>query len=94
MKILENYIENSKTLIDLRGKILVFLEPPQHELWNLLKPILSHDKKEIEFPFVDKTANSNAETKDVVVRGLAFLYFLQQRMNQSGKYGMKSKVEY
>ena len=69
--------ENSKTLIDLRGKILVFLEPPQHELWNLLKPILSHDKKEIEFPFVDKTANSNAETKDVVVKGLAFLYFLQ-----------------
>jgi hypothetical protein len=61
--------ENSKTLIDLSGKILVFLEPPQHELWNLLKPILSHDKKEIEFPFVDKTANSNAETKDVVVRG-------------------------
>jgi hypothetical protein len=62
-------IDNSKTLIDLRGKILVFLEPPQHELWNLLKPILSHDKKEIEFPFVDKTPNSNAETKDVVVRG-------------------------
>jgi hypothetical protein len=61
--------KNSKTLIDLRGKIVVFLEPPQHELWNLLKPILSHDKKEIEFPFVDKTANSNAETKDVVVRG-------------------------
>ena len=61
--------ENSKTLIDLRGKILIFLEPPQHDLWNLLKPILSHDKKEIEFPFVDKTANSNAETKDVVVRG-------------------------
>ena len=67
--------ENSKTLIDLRGKILVFLEPPQHELWNLLKPILSHDKKEIEFPFVDKTANSNAETKDVVVRGLPACIF-------------------
>ncbi len=61
--------ENSKTLIDLTGKILVFLEPPQFELWNLLKPILSHDKKEIEFPFVDKTSHSNAETKDVVVRG-------------------------
>jgi hypothetical protein len=56
-------------LIDLRGKILVFLEPPQHELWELLKPILSHDKKEIEFPFVDKTKYSNAETIDVVVRG-------------------------
>ena len=66
---MKELFNNSKTLIDLRGKILVFLEPPQHELWNLLKPILSHDKKEIEFPFVDKTANSNAETKDVVVRG-------------------------
>jgi hypothetical protein len=68
-KDIRKMFENSKNLIDLRGKILVFLEPPQHELWNLLKPILSHDKKEIEFPFVDKTANSNAETKDVVVRG-------------------------
>lgn len=67
--------EISKTLIDLRGKILVFLEPPQHELWNLLKPILSHDKKEIEFPFVDKTAKSNAETKDVVVRGFPACIF-------------------
>ncbi len=45
------------------------MEQPQHELWNLLEPILSHDKEDIEFPFVDKTANSNAETKDVVVRG-------------------------
>jgi hypothetical protein len=66
---IRNLFENSETLIDLRGKILVFLEPPKYELWELLKPILSHDKKEIEFPFVDKTANSNAETKDVVVRG-------------------------
>ena len=82
-------------MIDLRGKILVFLEPPQHELWNLLKPILSHDKKEIEFPFVDKTANSNAETKDVVVRGWPSCIFCSvQRMNQNGKYGMKSKAEY
>ena len=46
--------DNSKTLIDLRGKILVFLEPPQYELWELLKPILSHDKKEIENNLVDK----------------------------------------
>ena len=67
--------DNSKTLIDLRGKILVFLEPPKHELWELLKPILSHDKKEIEFPFVDKTSHSNAETKDVVVRGFPACIF-------------------
>jgi hypothetical protein len=61
--------EESRTLIDLRGKILVFLEPPKHELWNLIKPILSHDKKEIEFPFVNKTDNEGHQTKKVVVRG-------------------------
>src|SRR5919199_242166 len=52
---LQEMYENARSLIDLRGKILVFLEPPQHELWDLLKPILSHDSEEIEFPFVDKT---------------------------------------
>jgi hypothetical protein len=65
---LVSLFENARTLIDLRGKILVFLEPPEHELWNLLKPILSHDSEEIEFPFVDKTERG-FEVKRVVVKG-------------------------
>lgn len=65
---LEELYENARTLIDLRGKILVFLEPPQHELWNLLKPILSHDDDEIEFPFVDKTERG-FQPKRIVVKG-------------------------
>jgi hypothetical protein len=65
---LEELYENARTLIDLRGKILVFFEPPQHELWNLLKPILSHDSDEIEFPFVDKTERG-FQPKRVVVKG-------------------------
>jgi hypothetical protein len=32
-------LENSKTLIDLRGTILLFFESPDRELWDLLKPI-------------------------------------------------------
>src|ERR671932_528453 len=65
---LESLSENARTIIELRGKILVFLEPPEHELWNLLKPILSHDSDEIEFPFVDKTERG-FEAKRVIVRG-------------------------
>ena len=57
--------QNSKTLIELSNKIIIFLEPPNEELWTLLKPILSHDTYEMEFPFVDK----ELETKKVVVRG-------------------------
>ncbi len=61
--------EESKTLIDLRGKILVFLEPPQKEVWEILKPILSHDSLEIEFPFVNQTDKEGHQTKNVIVRG-------------------------
>ena len=62
-------LENSRTLIELSGTILLFLEPPDRELLNLLKPILSHDKPEIEFPYVEKTQNEGFVTKKVVVRG-------------------------
>ena len=61
--------EDAKTLIDLQGKILVFLEPPQKEVWEILKPILSHDSFEIEFPFVNQTDRDGHQTKNVVVRG-------------------------
>ena len=75
---LEELYENARTLIDLRGKILVFLEPPQHELWNLLKPILSHDSEEIEFPFVDKTERG-FQPKRVVVKGWPACIFCSAR---------------
>jgi hypothetical protein len=65
---LQELYENARSLIDLSGKILVFLEPPQHDLWNLLKPILSHDSEEIEFSYVDKTERG-FQPKRVVVRG-------------------------
>jgi hypothetical protein len=61
--------EDSKTLIDLTNKILVFLEPPDKELWNTLKSILSHDSLDIEFPFVNKNERDGLQTKNVVVRG-------------------------
>ena len=62
-------MEDAKTLIDLSGKILVFLEPPRNDLWDLLKPILSHDKKEIKFDFVNQTDRDGHQTKKVIVRG-------------------------
>jgi hypothetical protein len=66
---IEELYEGAKTLIELTGKILVFLEPPHKEVWAILKPILSHDSPEIEYPFVNKTDKDGHETKDVVVRG-------------------------
>ncbi|HEX6645730.1 MAG TPA: hypothetical protein VF047_00970 [Nitrososphaeraceae archaeon] len=76
---IEKLYEDAKTLIDLRGKILVFLEPPQKEVWDILKPILSHDSPEIEYPFVNQTDKEGHQTKHVVVRGWPSCIFCSAR---------------
>jgi hypothetical protein len=66
---LEAILDDVRSVVVLTGKLLVFLEPPQNEVWELIKPILSHDKEEIEYPFVNTTAIEGILTKKVVVRG-------------------------
>ena len=61
--------QNSKVLIDLTNKIIVFLEPPHQETWNILKPILSHDSEYIEHPYVYKTETGGQEVKHIVTKG-------------------------
>ena len=48
---LDEIMEDVRSVIVLTGKLIVFLEPPQSEVWELIKPILSHDKVEIELSF-------------------------------------------
>jgi len=71
----QQLIENCKYMIDLRGKILVFLEPPNHELWNILKPILSHDSPRIEYPFVDRNDSLGIHARNFVVQGFPACIF-------------------
>jgi hypothetical protein len=61
--------KNSKVLIDLSGKVLVFLEPPHQETWDLLKPILSHDNEFIEHPYVFKSETGGQTVKHIVTKG-------------------------
>ena len=49
---LNELYQEAKILIDLRGKLFVFLELPHPDTWNILKPILSHDRYKIEHPHV------------------------------------------
>ena len=76
---LRNMIDNSKCLIDLTGKILVFFEPPRPETWDILKPMLSHDVWEMEHPFVDKTEVSGITVKKIVTRGWPACIFCSAR---------------
>jgi len=61
-------IKNSRDLIDLSGKVLLFLDSPNWELWKKIKPILSHDAEKIEFKITDKKGGG-LRTKIVILKG-------------------------
>ena len=68
----EMYREEMKTshyLVDLQGKILVFLEAPNFETFNKLRPVLSHDVWEISYKFTDTNQKGPLRTTHVVLRG-------------------------
>jgi hypothetical protein len=62
---LNQLYKEAKYLIDLSGKILLFLESPHPDVWEIIKTILSHDAWEIEHPYVD----TDLRTKNIVTRG-------------------------
>ena len=71
----QKQVSESYTLVDMSKKILVFLEAPDLETFRMLLPILSHDKEEIEYRFVDKT-NKGMRSQKVVIRGWPATIFL------------------
>ena len=77
MKQYNDKVAETHTLIDLSGKTLVFLESPSLELFNMLRPILSHDKEEMNFPYVDKDSKGKIRTINVTVRGWPASIFLK-----------------
>lgn len=64
-----NRLKDARYLIELKGKILVFLEAPHYETFNMLRPILSHDAFEISYKFTDKSGKGQLQTQHVVIRG-------------------------
>jgi hypothetical protein len=68
-------LRNSRYVVDLTGKILVFLEAPDFETYQRLRPILSHDVPEISYRFTDKVGGT-LRTQHVVVKGWPATIFL------------------
>ena len=62
-------IADAVNLIDLNGKIIVFLDAPDIELWNKLKSILSHDRYELTFKTTNKSQSKGLGVKTAILRG-------------------------
>lgn len=62
-------------IVDLSRKILIFLDQPHNLLLQHLRPMLSHDKKEIPIKITDKTQKFGLKTKNVLLRGYPAVIF-------------------
>lgn len=76
LKAYADKVRDSYTIIDLSHKILVFLEAPESETFRMLYPILSHDRKKIEYRFTDKTEKGQFKQSRVVIKSFPATLFL------------------
>ncbi len=67
--------EKNRYLVDLSHKVLIFLDQPHNDLLARLRPVLSHDKKEITLKITDKSQKFGLKTKNVLLRGYPSVIF-------------------
>jgi hypothetical protein len=67
--------EKKMHVVDLANKILIFLDQPHNELLARLRPLLSHDKKEMQLKITDKNQSAGLRTKTVLLRGYPSVIF-------------------
>jgi hypothetical protein len=72
---IEKLKAQSIRLVDLEGKILVFLDQPSPELLERLRPLLSHDEKELRFTLTNKTSSGRTVTETAIIRGFPTVIF-------------------
>lgn len=63
------------TLVNLEGKIIIFVDQPHAQVLERLRPILSHDEKEIHLQITDKKKGGGQRTKKIIVRGYPVVVF-------------------
>jgi hypothetical protein len=65
--------KNTKKVIDLSHKILIFLDTPPMGLFNAIMPLLSHDKFEVEYEYTD--THDGIKTRSNIIRGWPSVIF-------------------
>jgi len=61
--------ETRSWVVDVSHKIWLMLDVLPQETMSRLKPLLSHDRREIVYKFTDKTKRGGLRTQRVVIRG-------------------------
>lgn len=67
--------EKGGYILDLSRKIIIFLDQPHTLLLQHLRPMLSHDKKEIRLKITDKSQRAGLKTKNIYLIGYPTVIF-------------------
>jgi hypothetical protein len=67
--------------VDLHQKILVFLDQPHYTLMERLRPLLSHDRRELLYKITDKSKRGALRTKNVVLQGFPTVIFCAAKLS-------------
>lgn len=77
------------SIVDLSRKIIIFLDQPHNELLARLRPILSHDKKEILSKITDKSQLHGLRTKNILIKGFPAVIFCTASLNIDEQEGTR-----
>jgi hypothetical protein len=73
--------ERKVLLVDLEHRILIFIDQPHFQLQEKLRPLLSHDRKELIYKITDKSQKHGLRTKNVILRGYPSAFFCTTNMD-------------
>lgn len=77
------------SIVDLSRKIIIFLDQPHNGLLEKLRPILSHDKKELLSKITDKTQKLGLRAKNVLIKGFPAVIFCTASLNIDEQEGTR-----
>lgn len=66
--------------VNLRQMLLIFLDQPHYTLLEMLRSLLSHDKRELLHKITDKSKRGEHRTKNVVVEGYPTVIFCAAKL--------------
>ena len=69
----KNLLNGARNCVDLKNKIILFLDNPNHKTYEMLKPIMSHDKKEIIYKTTK--GDGSLSVKETVIKNWAVFIF-------------------
>ncbi|HEX9678001.1 hypothetical protein, partial [Nitrososphaera sp.] len=72
--------ERKVFIVDLESKILILQDMPHFQLLEKLRPLLSHERKELTYKIADRSQKSGLRTKTIIVRGFPSVIFCTARL--------------